>query len=39
MNILVCFTVIPELEMLVDEDWVVDQNLQIDVGFLKQSLN
>jgi len=39
MNILVCFTVIPELEMLIDEDWVVDENLQIDVGFLKHSLN
>jgi electron transfer flavoprotein beta subunit len=39
MNILVCFTVIPELELMIDEDWVVDENLQIDVGFLKQSLN
>jgi electron transfer flavoprotein beta subunit len=39
MNILVCFTVDPELEMLIDEDWVVDENLQIDVGFLKHSLN
>jgi electron transfer flavoprotein alpha/beta subunit len=39
MNILVCFTVIPELEMLIDEDWVVDENLQIDVDFLKHGLN
>jgi electron transfer flavoprotein beta subunit len=39
MNILVCFTVIPELELLIDDDWVVDENLQIDVGFLKHSLN
>ncbi len=39
MNILVCFTAIPDLEMMIDEDWVVDENLQIDVGFLKQSLN
>jgi electron transfer flavoprotein alpha/beta subunit len=39
MNILVCFTVLPELEMLIDEDWVVDDNLQIDVSFLKHSLN
>jgi electron transfer flavoprotein alpha/beta subunit len=39
MNILVCFTVIPELEMMLGEDWFVDENLQIDVGFLKHSLN
>lgn len=39
MNILVCFTVMPELESMLDEDWVVDQNLHIDVGFLKQVLN
>jgi len=39
MNILVCFTVMPELELMLDDDWVVDKNLHIDVGFLKQSLN
>jgi electron transfer flavoprotein alpha/beta subunit len=39
MNILVCFTAIPDLEMMIDEDWVVDENLQIDVSFLQQSLN
>ena len=39
MNILVCFSLIPELEMLLEEDWVVDENLQIDVSFLRHNLN
>ncbi len=39
MNILVCFTTVPEVEMLTDEDWVIDKNLQIDTSFLKHALN
>jgi len=39
MNILVCFTTVPEVEMLTDEDWVIDKNLQIDTSFLKPALN
>jgi electron transfer flavoprotein alpha/beta subunit len=39
MNILVCFTTVPEVEMLTDEDWVIDNNLQIDTSFLKPTLN
>jgi len=39
MNILVCFSVVPELEMMFAEDWVVDADLHIDVGFLKCGLN
>jgi electron transfer flavoprotein beta subunit len=39
MNILVCFTTVPEVEMLADEDWVIDKNLQIDTSFLKPTLN
>ena len=39
MNILVCFTTMPEVEMLADEDWVIDKNLQIDTSFLKPTLN
>jgi electron transfer flavoprotein beta subunit len=39
MNILVCFKTAPDLEMLNDEDWVIDKNLQIDTSFLKPTLN
>jgi len=39
MNILVCFIAAPELEKLIDEDWVIDKNLQIDTSFLKPTLN
>jgi electron transfer flavoprotein alpha/beta subunit len=39
MNILVCFKAAPDLEMLTTGDWVVDQNLQIDVSFVKLILN
>jgi len=39
MNILVCFKAVPDLEMLNDEDWVIDKNLQIDTSFLKPTLN
>jgi len=39
MNILVCFIAAPELEKLIDEDWVIDKNLQIDTRFLKPTLN
>jgi electron transfer flavoprotein beta subunit len=39
MNILVCFKTDPDVEMLADEDWVIDKNLQIDTSFLKPALN
>jgi electron transfer flavoprotein beta subunit len=39
MNILVCFKAVPDLEMLIEEDWVIDEDLQIDTGFLKPGLN
>ncbi len=39
MNILVCFTNVPDLEMIDDEDWVIDKNLQIDTSFLKPTLS
>ena len=39
MNILVGLTTVPEVEMLTDEDWVIDKNLQIDTSFLKPTLN
>jgi len=38
MNILVCFKADPDLEMLTVGDWVVNQNLQIDVSFVKLAL-
>lgn len=39
MNILVCFIAGPDLDKLIDEDWVIDKNLQIDTSFLKPTLN
>jgi len=39
MNILVCFIAAPELDKLIDEDWVIDKTLQIDTSFLKPTLN
>jgi electron transfer flavoprotein beta subunit len=39
MNILVGFITVPDLDMLVDQDWVVDDKLRIDTGFLKPTLN
>ena len=39
MNILVCFITGPDLEMLEDQDWVIDKNLQIQTDFLKPALN
>jgi len=39
MNILVCFKAAPDLEMLIEEDWVIDENLRIDTGFIKPGLN
>jgi len=39
MNILVCFKAVPDLDKLIDEDWVIDEELQIDTGFLKPILN
>jgi electron transfer flavoprotein beta subunit len=39
MNILVCFIAAPDLDKLIDEDWVIDKNLQIDTSFLKPILS
>jgi electron transfer flavoprotein beta subunit len=39
MNILVCFTSVPDLELLNDDDWVIDKTLQIDTSFVKPTLN
>jgi electron transfer flavoprotein alpha/beta subunit len=39
MNILACFKTVAEVEMLTDEDWVIDEKLQIDTSFLKPTLN
>ena len=39
MNILVCFIAAPELDKLIDEDWVIDKTLQIDTSFLKPILS
>ncbi|MCG8552976.1 MAG: electron transfer flavoprotein subunit beta/FixA family protein, partial [Desulfobacterales bacterium] len=39
MNILVCFKVVPDLDMLSDDDWTADSNLRVDVSFVKKILN
>jgi len=39
MNILVCFIAAPNLDKLIDEDWVIDKNLQIDTSFPKPVLS
>ena len=39
MKILVCFKAAPNVEMLLDEDWVVDKKLQIDTSFVKNDLS
>jgi len=38
MKILVCFKAVPDVEMLIEEDWVIDHHLQIDTSFLKPTL-
>ena len=39
MKILVCFKAAPNVEMLLEEDWVIDETLQIDTSFVKSSLS
>lgn len=39
MKLLVCFITGPDLDMLEDQDWVIDKNLQIQTGFLKPALS
>ena len=38
MKILVCFKAAPKVEMFLDDDWVIDQKLQIDTSFVKSDL-
>lgn len=35
MKILGCFKVVPDLDLIVDEDWAVEGQLQIDAGYVK----
>ena len=39
MNILVCFKAVPDLKMLTVGDWVVNQDLHLDVSFVRLILN
>jgi len=39
MKILVSFAIEPEIERLVGDDWLVENGLEIDTGFLKPMLN
>ena len=38
MKILVCFKAAPNVEMLLDEDWVINNKLQIDTSFVRNDL-
>ena len=38
MKLLVCFQAAPKVEMLLDEDWVVDKEMQIDTSFVRSDL-
>ena len=39
MNILVCFKVVPDLDMLNSSDWVVENHCRVDTSFVKNMLN
>ncbi len=39
MKILVCFKAVPDLDMMSDDDWVVDCELNVDISFVKAILN
>lgn len=39
MNLLVCFKVVPDLEMLLDKDWKADDRQAVDVSFVKSTWN
>lgn len=39
MNILGCFKVVPDLEMLSDEDWAADEKNMVNVSFVKNLWN
>jgi len=39
MRVLVCFKVVPDLEMLSEEDWVSGPELRVDVSFVRNILN
>lgn len=39
MKILGCFKIVPDLDQVAEEDWVVDANLLIDTGYVKPQWN
>jgi electron transfer flavoprotein alpha/beta subunit len=39
MDILVCFKVVPDLDMLSGSEWVLDRHFQIDTSFIKTMIN
>lgn len=39
MNVLICFKVVPDLNMLSDEDWIVNTSLEVDISFARVILN
>lgn len=39
MKILVCFKAAPNVEILLDEDWIIDKKLQIDTSFVRNDLS
>ena len=39
MDILVCFKVVPDLDLLSGSGWVIDSHLRVETGFVKNILN
>lgn len=39
MNILVCFKVVPDLDQMTDNDYIIDKKMQINTSFVKRMLN
>lgn len=39
MNILVCFKVVPDLDMLTRSDWKIDDHFQVNTSFVKTMIN
>ena len=39
MKALVCFKIVPDLDMMTEKDWVIQDNFQIDTSFVKKMIN
>jgi len=39
MNALVCFKIVPDLDMMSEKDWIIRDSFQIDTSFVKKMIN